>query len=92
MVKLTTVNDIDYILTSHKDVVHGIYTLNKFDIGNDQRLIRAKILTNARTGRCKTPINNNNKNDNDDKQTRHNRIECAKAIEHNLDDSKTQLI
>ena len=37
MRKLKIINEIDYILESHKYIVHEVSTLNKFDIGGDHR-------------------------------------------------------
>lgn len=46
-----TRNEIDYILASHKHIIHDVSTLNQFDIGSDHRLVRAKVIINVKMER-----------------------------------------
>ncbi|KAL6421093.1 hypothetical protein ACFW04_013053 [Cataglyphis niger] len=41
-------NEIDYVLTVQKDIIKDVSILNRFDTGNDHRLVKAKIVINMK--------------------------------------------
>lgn len=46
-------NEIDYILTSRRDLCQDVTVLNSFNTGSDHRLVRARIVLNAQLERVK---------------------------------------
>ncbi|XP_072401120.1 uncharacterized protein [Diabrotica undecimpunctata] len=49
-----TKNEIDFVLTNNKDMVHDVITvLNSCSVGSDQRMVRAKIVLNLQKQRYK---------------------------------------
>lgn len=43
-----TKNEMNYIITNHKNIVQNVIVLNNFSTGSDHRMVRAKVVTNTR--------------------------------------------
>lgn len=48
-----TKNEIDFIISNRKEIVHDVTVLNNFSIGSDHRMIRSKISINSKAERSK---------------------------------------
>lgn len=48
-----TKNEIDYIISNKKYIVTDVTVLNRFDLGSDHRLVRAKVIINKKLERKK---------------------------------------
>lgn len=48
-----TKNEIDFIISNRKDIVHDVTVLNKVSIGSDHRMIRAKLKLSVKKERQK---------------------------------------
>jgi len=57
----TTKNEIDFIICNKKNIVHDVTVLNKFSVGSDHRLVRAKVKINMRVEREKIIRKNKSK-------------------------------
>lgn len=48
-----TKNEIDFIITDKKEIVHDVTALNKCSVGSDHRLVRARVVLNLKRERRK---------------------------------------
>lgn len=46
-------NEIDYIFSNRKKIVHDVLVLNRFSTGSDHRMIRTKVVLNTKPERVK---------------------------------------
>lgn len=56
-----TKNEIDFIISNRKEIIHDVTTLNNFSIGSDHRMIRSRVSINTKYERIKMMRKTNNK-------------------------------
>lgn len=56
-----TKNEIDFIISNRREIVHDVTALNNFSIGSDHRMVRSKISINIKGERMKMVRKSKNK-------------------------------